>query len=220
MLFSCEKHITEPTEIISDEILKDFIFAGKIDSAYYIVFNDTVLMDNYDEQDFFLDINDDNINDFEFKSHHIWYYGGAMHHYWSTIKAINITEVLVDTSLKLIKKYNYTNFYGYPLDMDDTVNCSTYYINEIIPKIIDENEIINIQGTWISDSVLNFCYWDANVVTEDPFACQTVVFSGWNDLDNKFLGFRIIQDNDTLYGWLSLKTFDYNNIILYDAAYR
>ncbi|MBT3208278.1 MAG: hypothetical protein HN704_13100 [Bacteroidetes bacterium] len=43
---------------------------------------------------------------------------------------------------------------------------------------------------------------------------------GWSNLENKYLGFRTITANDSIYGWINIKIDGFTKINIINAAYR
>jgi len=204
---------TKPEDPIVFE--KKYIIVGENDSAFVFQIDDTI-QTVYGEAEYSLDVNVDNVIDLIFKTHTSWYFGGMMGQYWSTIQAVNNTEILIDTTNEQVIKYIYKQISD-SISIKDTIK---YDSKEIIPKIIELNTVINNQGHWNTDSILRFCYYKADLINSDPFETQTIVFKGWDDIENGFLAFRIKIAEDTLFGWLSLEIKQKDQIILKNGAYR
>jgi hypothetical protein len=89
-----------------------------------------------------------------------------------------------------------------------------------VPKIIAVGEIIDSQGDWKSGNGFIFSSRQDGVVMTTPIGYSSKTFSGWKGLTDSYLGFRIKNENDTIYGWMNIKISDYYHIILLNAAYR
>ena len=191
------------------------IIAGNTDSAMVFQITDTVGA-NYGDAEYVLDVNNDNVNDLIFKTHVSWYFGGMMGYYASAVQAVNNTEILTDTIQGQVFRYDYKEL----SDSTFVTDTIRYKNNEIIPKPVRRYSAIDNKGDWNTDSTLFFCYSKADLRNSDPIETRTIVMKGWENAENRFLGFRIIRSGDTLYGWIHLEIKNMDQVILMNGAYR
>jgi len=91
-------------------------------------------------------------------------------------------------------------------------NCEIIMSSEY-PKIIELNDTIsNDLNFQFKDScILCYKYWTQGVIDSDDF---------WNDKTDKYIGYRIMDNVDTLYGWIRLDIIYHATMTIKDYAYR
>lgn len=182
------------------EIKKDYIVAGDIIQNQLITFNDSIIPGWQQYLILPIKINQDTIIDFKFYARHIAYYGGMNDIFSSRLEIFNHMEILVDTSL-------YSNYVERK--------------NVITPKILDKYDTINREGIWLTDTIVDLSYSIELLDFGNSDAQMEVsIFNGWNDLGRKYMGYRILNDKDTIYGWIELKIEHFNRVYLYQTAHR
>jgi hypothetical protein len=205
-----------------DEVIKnDFAIAGELDSMSYKIFNlnDTISVKSTQAGHFTLDINHGDIFEINFDTYHTWIFGGTVNNYWCTMQVGNKIELLVDTTMKVQNIYSYKQ---YPKKGITYVDSTRYFRKDTIPKWIDKGEVIDKHGLWVANFSCKLAYWNEWV----PSISDTLVtyghsfYKGWVGLNDKYVAFRLLSSNDTLYGWLGMKVDDYDKIILGSYSYR
>lgn len=189
-----------------------FIIAGQIDSLHYKEYNNLLRSDNKID----VKINDDDAGDLFFESYYSSYYGGMMGTYEKRLNGLGSFEILTDTSLKSV--YNSESAY-----YSDTSTSIQFYSTEKInmPQILDLGDTINYRGTWMRDSVLTFFYKKSNIgFLGDTTFFYDEKFEGWNDLTDKYFGYRFIENQDTLYGWMKFESRIYDIMEIFDSSYK
>ena len=200
---------------------KGFAIAGDVDSMIYknINLNDTISVNFNQTGHYSLDINQGDIFELKFDTYHTWIFGGTVNNYWCTLQVGNKIELLVDTSIKVENVYYYKQ---YPKKGITYVDSIKKIKKDTIPKFIDNGELIDKQGLWLSNFSCKLAYWNEWV----PSISDTLVtyghsfYRGWLGLKDKNVAFRLLSANDTLYGWLSMKVDDYDRIFLGTYSYR
>ena len=172
------------------------IVAGEFDAnEYYLDFvpNELLLAPepvNWSFDSLYLDLNNDGIDDVILNVHN-WDGGN-----WLRKKHAEI-----------IPKVNSEVSLGEP----DTcfANCPPpdYLSIETTAKAFDSSEIINASGNWMNTpAYLAFSKFEANVPNGCGYSCN----GGNFDTIFQFVGVRIFNAGDTLYGWIKLNVFETN----------
>lgn len=197
----------------------DFIVAGEINQNGYASFNDTIIANYYGQNSVSIDINNDYVNDIILYSGFNFYFGGTLNRFWSTIRSVNKTEILTDSTQKEFVVQTYSQFSSNGSVTYDTKN---YFDNEFSPQIINIGDSITNKGFWTTDTLMYLCSETPYPVfyNDSILKIVTEYFHGWNDLGNKFIGYRYFSENDTLYGWLEIKIENFNKVYLYQTSHK
>ena len=80
--------------------------------------------------------------------------------------------------------------------------------------LIGSSAPVGLQWSYISNDAM---LW----TTYDMWASPPKTYSGeWHNLSGNYLGFELIQDSNSHYGWIQLETDTFNNVLLVDYAYE
>ncbi|MGE5394763.1 MAG: hypothetical protein ACM3P1_08460 [Candidatus Saccharibacteria bacterium] len=182
------------------KVIKKYIVAGDTIQNQSTLINDSIIPAWQQHFRLPVDLNQDTITDLTFQAMHDAIQGGTLNRYWSKLEIFKSMELLVDTSL-------FSN--------------NGNGIKVITPKILNKNDTINSKGVWLTDATVDLSYYTPMMVlTDKGWEIKTSFFNGWNGLGRKYMGYRVLKDNDTIYGWLEIKIEHYNNVHLYQAAHR
>lgn len=191
------------TLFFSLQILGQSIYSGIWGSDdYHYDFNpDTNLYQplNYDSNILEIDLNEDGTNDFKLttllKDHSQWGYEERV-----TIEGLNQNQVAysqLDTCLSndSVPIFVYTTYQ--PLEL--------YY-----------NELINNDLNW-TDSIVNLSYndFDATYPTNMGYSCSRI---SQFQSDTGYIAVRIIDSNDTLYGWIKISNVNFGSCMIHEYA--
>jgi hypothetical protein len=213
-LISCEIKFSDPIGS-NENTQKEYILAGILEDGdslmnFGYILSTPPVYEVYG--DYNIDINGDSIDDFQFISGWSSQQAGWYNNFWTSLKSFNRTEILIDTSMKDLGVY--FSFASTSYDTILSISMNT-------PSILSKGDSIDSSGIWFSDSTMYLCYrFENDIIPELPLTDNIAVFTGWSDLDERYLGYRVLSENDTIYGWLNLKMTAYNIIYLGDAAYR
>lgn len=195
------------------------INVGDSSNTIHLEINDTIAYQPEKvHNNLVLDINNDSNMDMELISERSWFLGQSKFNINGRIKTFKNCEILVDTSLqKIIKTVDYhypDTFYHY---------TSTIYSKIQTPKILEYGNKIGNNGIWQNDEYgLYFSYSKDKVISINSpnYEFENQYYDGWGNLNNKYLGFRIFIDQDTLYGWMKINIKPYNWINIEEISYR
>lgn len=86
-----------------------------------------------------------------------------------------------------------------------------FELEQMMADTIPLNDTINNVISWVNDTcILYNYYWDASGASSN---------SGlWNNLNNKYIGTRILVGDKVLYGWIRIKITNGWNLTLLDYA--
>lgn len=145
-----------------------------------------------------IDLNRDNIKDFVISRRS--FYGGNYASRSSSIRPIGQNEVA----------FNYS----------DTImaDCSPYpsyptSLRKDLPKVFQRNDPIDNNLIW-KNGELFFDYWESNNLCYYYIKHQVYFTAN----DTVTLGLRILTGNDTLYGWINIRTITASYFQMYDMA--
>ena len=197
---------------------KDFVYAGILDSLTCISIFDTVCTSQNNSIYHEIDINNDSINDFKFYESVSSSQGNSSMSFYFDVTPINNTEIQIDPFYEMAQYTDTINYNGYP-----NVYYSNYVtINEPTPKKIKFGDKIFNQGIWQKGISLILAYYSFDSPEEyDTFYIRhSAKYEGWSVIENEFLGFRLLSETDTIYGWLGLEVPNIDHMIIKEAAYR
>lgn len=151
--------------------------------------------------EYFLDINNDLINDFRLEVNNIsWSSGG-----WGAANGNFLIEPLNENEVA------YTmGFYTVDCEIGSTDTVFLYLAQGFIEDTIDIADNFNAETNF-------FLKWGY-----DSWPCSKWFYTGSSWADEKFAGLKIKIDGKTHFGWLHLKTEGYkcNSVLVYDYAYE
>lgn len=147
---------------------------------------------------FYLDINNDSIDDFEISV--IIDDFGNWHHYESSIiTPLNNNQIA-------IQRYDSCFAFCPPPD---------YLYNLPMVKSFLFNDSINNSNLWIDSAAsLSFTKWSATIPNNCGYSCSGNTFLGASE----FIGIRIITSNDSLYGWIKASGISSDTILVEEFA--
>jgi hypothetical protein len=200
----------------------NYIKTGDYSEALILEIKDTINTESaYNQKSTVVDINKDAIPDMDFYSYFTWFLGQSKFDQRAEIKTFDNCDIIVDTTIKSIKKrtdYVYT-------DTTLPISSETIYMDSLImtPEALGENSLINSESNWYhNQNSLYFSFNTDKVLNTGPpaYIFENYTFEGWKDLSEKCLGFRIILEKDTLYGYIKMNVNGYKCINIEDAVYR
>ena len=207
-LFSCKKEAIIPDDENNIPTI-DSIFAGDTLKATYLLINDSTYMG------YRLDINADGIEDLSFHSTFSAICASESFTIRSQITCFSHTEIIINTDSIEIDSVTYGSSHEH----------FKIYKKEDTPKRLDKNYIIQNKDSWANTEAYRL--HDRIDIIDDH--CNTeyaLSYNGWLNNEDMYMGFRILNESDTLYGWISIKvslwhssSFKYG-IIVKDYAYR
>lgn len=213
-LTDCKKHDNEASSSF-DHKKWTFIEAGNSSNAIRLETNDTI---DQIHNNLALDINNDSNMDMELISERELFLGQSKFNINGRVKTFKNCEILVDTTLQKIIK---TVDYHYP---DTSFHyTSTIYSKVQTPKILEYGDKIGNNGIWQNDEYgLYFSYSKDKVISINSpnYEFENKNYNGWGNLTDKYLGFRIFIEQDTLYGWVKINIKPYNWINIEEISYR
>lgn len=178
----------------------NFVIAGDTIGYQIRLINDTIIPGWQQELKLPVKINTDTLTDLVFDARHFAYQGGTLNVYWSKLQIFQQVEILADTTM---------------------LSNDGKEIRVLTPKILAKNDTINSKGVWLKDTLINLSYYIPTLVFEDNgMEIKTSIFNGWNDLGRQYMGYRLLNENDTTYGWLSLQVEHYNKVYIYREAHK
>ena len=128
-----------------------------------------------------IDLNNDKINDIQINYYKIF----------QTFTCDPPLDCMPNADRKLTIK----TLSGFEIACDSTT--SSYYYSIYFPIGFRTNDTINKSKIWKSGKGLVLRHDNFSELNGDGF---------WYEKDDRYLGFRKIQDNDTIYGWLKIST--------------
>jgi hypothetical protein len=166
------------------------IIAGQHSTSdyYYDYIPDTIIQQAYPGGDFYIDINNDGINDFKF---HLDPGSGALG--WQShsayISALNNNEIVLaynDTCKDTNQVYLYNRGMARAFNNSDTINSTAKWVNKVYLEYLDSHYL--------------------------GYSC-----SGSYGVNPAYVGLKVIKWTDTLYAWVEIKswTVDYYSSIYY-----
>ncbi len=197
----------------------NYIYTGDYSNALLKEFNDTInTKDQYYQKSLVLDINHDNKPDMEIISYYSWYLGQTQFNERAIIKTFENCEIIADTTVKSIQQTSYIVY-------ADTARTEITYVDSILiaPKALDANYRINRDDHWYHGmDPLNFSFSHDIFRKPEPNVWVFVnnTYTGWGELNDKYLGFRILSAKDTLYGFIKMNVREFKWINLENSAYR
>jgi len=132
---------------------------------------------------------------------HTYYHahsGGELDIKYSKIILDGMVQIASDTSMKKMKWIDWYTGGLYDEEYRKILSPLKMKIGDTISKSL----------YWVSDSILILSTYKD--ITNPQWLKE--IYTGWSDNKSHYLGIRII-DEDTIYGWLKLKCYGYNNIV-------
>lgn len=198
----------------------NYIVAGDYSDALILNINDTLENPIYSKKkSTLIDIDSDSIPDMKFLSNFGSFLGQSKSSCSAEIKTYNNCEIIIDSTVKTIKRRT-----DYILDhkmiKSDTIFWDSLFVT---PKALESGELINSNSNWhnIPSNLLFSFNRDKIIKMDSPeYIFENNTFQGWNNLNEKYLGFRIILEKDTLYGFVKLHVYGNRCINIKDAVFR
>lgn len=217
MSFGCKKD----DEFEFDHSKWNAIRAGDYDNAVVLTVKDTIDSPSaYIVESLMLDINKDSKQDMQFYSYYDCFLYQSKFAFIAIVYTFPGCDIIVDSATYPVRKRVdciYTD--GRPIDGE------TIYIDSlmIIPKALEENQLINSESAFYPNGRrFSFSFHYDNVVSLGPpaYIFENYTFEGWNKLNEKYLGYRIMLENDTLFGFVKLTVSGFKTILVEDIVYR
>jgi hypothetical protein len=192
LIFSCKKDEgMVPNEITIASASSSKVTITDIDP-------DTLLYLYNQTESFSIDINNDHLNDFKLSTTTGYACAGGSFFVTRQIESLSADAYLLVDSIYTISDYDSSNI------------LTQTTVNEIFPKVLSLNDVINIKDKWRS-GILKIAY---------SYGSNTICGNGhrgsqgyWIGLDNKYIGVRY----KNLLGWIKiglpnsgLKVYEYS----------
>ncbi len=157
------------------------IIAGQYSASdYYHDYNpDTIIYQAMPGGDFYIDLNNDGINDFKFHLNPGWEAHGYQYHSIN-ISALNNNGTVLD-HIDTCRDYN--QVYQFSVEMAHAFN---------------NNDIIDSTANWVNSVYLTYSDWMAS-----GHDCH-----GSYSVNPAYVGLKVIKWTDTLYAWVQIVNFE------------
>ena len=232
LTISCAK---EKNETIDIDYTSDstFVIGNLTDGLIVNTFDTTIniIGQPYDKSQYQFDIDDDGNFDFNFLSKHVMSIGG-LNYRESSIEILNesiqisVTE-MIDTTHRCtsIKIFNdsipvpvtlfYNNYSG-AICSEDGVDTIWAIRNLSYPKIYVKGDTVNFSELW-SNEELTLSYFDRSIGDRTSYRILRGI---WNNMNMKYILFRINKTSKSYYGWLKISVSEHNEIRFFEYAYQ